>query len=234
LSPSDNLSDNVLNFIKTLDYLRGQKIKPFIVYAGTITQVGIVDGLLINEDLKDEPRTFYDLGKLTAEKYLLQYIEEGWLEGCSIRLPNVFGAVSIQQSKNRGIIDKLLRDALVGKNLEIYGEGNWVRDYLYIDDVTAALEITLLKKNELNGKYFCIGTGEATSLLNAFQKIVNIVGESTGNYVDIIKINIPKNSSKIDFRNSVVDSRKFINATNWSAKYTLEKGLRKCLLTIES
>ncbi len=66
-NPVLDLSVNVLGFLNLLQVLRVQSSPPFVVLAGTATQVGLVDQLPIHEGMADRPITFYDRSKLTAE-----------------------------------------------------------------------------------------------------------------------------------------------------------------------
>ena len=80
---------------------------PFVVYAGTATEVGLTSNeLKVDESYCDRPITFYDISKLTAENYLLQFVREGWLKGCSLRLCNVYGGMKNRKNIERGTYSK--------------------------------------------------------------------------------------------------------------------------------
>jgi UDP-glucose 4-epimerase len=95
---------------------------------GTVTQVGLPNVDIISESLTDNPITFYDVGKLCAELYLKQFVNEGWVYGCSLRLSNVYGGSLESQQKDRGIIDKVTQKVINGEEIVIYGDGNFLRD----------------------------------------------------------------------------------------------------------
>lgn len=71
-NPIEDLSVNVLGLLNLLEHFKKQVPPPFVVIAGTATEVGLVEQLPIHESLPDRPITFYDISKLTAEMYLKQ------------------------------------------------------------------------------------------------------------------------------------------------------------------
>ena len=100
----DDLSVNVIGFLYVLELLKKQSSMAFVVYAGTATEVGLTcSELKIDETYCDRPNTFYDISKLTAEQYLLQFVREGWLKGCSLRLCNVYGGMKNGKNVERGV-----------------------------------------------------------------------------------------------------------------------------------
>ena len=223
--PLADLSANLLGLVRLLDYLRTQRKSPFVLLAGTVTQAGVTDKFTISEELNDKPITFYDLSKLTAEKYLLQYIKEGWVNGCVLRFANVFGRYNSEQQSDRGIIDKIYRLAVKGERITIYGDGLCFRDYIFIDDVISSMLITFKNKENTNGRSFCIGTGIKTTVKDAFLEVISIAEKNTGFRVSYENSSPPEYFSEIEFRNAVIDSSAFTQATGWRPKYDFKTGI---------
>ena len=93
----------------------------------------------INEECLINPQTFYDVGKLANEMYLEQYVREGRLKSCiTLRLSNIYGAHQISTENERGFLDRCIWNAINGANLNMYGDGNYLRDYLHIEDAVEA------------------------------------------------------------------------------------------------
>jgi nucleoside-diphosphate-sugar epimerase len=224
--PIGDLSANVFGFLTLLEYFRRQEQSPFVVLAGTVTEVGLTPHLPIHEALPDHPITFYDISKLTAEMYLKQYIREGWVTGCCLRFANVFGRREATQQADRGILDKIFSRALTGQNITIYGDGSYLRDYIFIDDVVSALEVAPQFPEQTNGRTFCIGTGVGTTLKEAFLKVSALATCITGVQVEHFYVVPPSELSDIEFRHAVIDSSAFREATGWSPQYDFETGLQ--------
>lgn len=223
--PAGDLAANVTGLLRLLAHFRQQPVPPFVVLAGTVTQAGLVDPLPINEAVSDRPVTFYDISKLTAEMYLTQYVREGWIRGCTLRLSNVYGRSKAGQQQDRGVIDKILRRAMSGEDLTIYGDGGYVRDYVFIDDVVSAFVMASECAARTNGRTFCIGTGRGVTLKEAFLKAIALAATVTGKTVACRQVPPPPGMSAIEFRNAVIDSSAFRQATGWVPRYDLEAGL---------
>jgi nucleoside-diphosphate-sugar epimerase len=223
--PMGDASMNVLGLLGLMEYLKSLSSKPFLVIAGTVTEVGMTDQIPINEAMVDRPVTFYDISKLAAEMYLMQYVREGWLRGCSLRLANVFGRRSPSQQEDRGILDRVFGRAVAGGSVTIYGDGRYLRDYIFIDDVVSALVLAAKSADRTDGRYFCIGSGRGVSLKDAFLKVMSIAAEVTGVHAYHEYVPPPEDLAKIEFRNAVVDSNAFSQATGWRPNFDFEEGL---------
>ena len=224
--PSRDLLINTAGFVKLLNQLRKQSRQPFVVFAGTATQVGLTDVLPIDEGRCDHPATFYDISKLAAEMYLKQFVAEGWLAGCSLRLANVYGYSHPTQSAERGILDKVFKAALRGAEITIYGDGNYLRDYIFIEDVVSALLAAPAHKEKVNGGHFLVGSGQGISLKDAFARVVDLAAQITGTRARVVHVDPPKDISGIEFRNAIMDTSAYRGATGWAPAFDLAAGLR--------
>jgi nucleoside-diphosphate-sugar epimerase len=223
--PIADLSANVLGFLRLLDYLKGRRHPAFVVLAGTATEVGLTDELPIHEGMPDRPITFYDISKLTAEMYLRQYVREGWVRGCALRLSNVFGRSQPGQRRDRGIIDKVFGRAVSGQSINIYGNGDQIRDYIFIDDVVSAFTLAPIHAERTNGRAFLIGTGKGTTLKDAFMQVIAMAASITGTRVELEHVAPPAGLSDIETRNAVIDASAYTKATGWSVQYNFDEGL---------
>ena len=224
-NPIADLSANVLALLNLLDHFRRQKRCPFVVLVGTVTEVGLTDQLPINESLPDYPITFYDISKLTAEIYLKQYVREGFVNGCSIRLSNVFGRNQPGQQKDRGILDKIFSMAISGQNINVYGDGSFIRDYLFLDDVVSALVLASENNERTNGRMFCLGSGQGISLKDAFLKVIDTAALVTGRKVELVHVPHPDGLSAIEYRNAIIDASGFTQATGWLPRYSFDDAI---------
>lgn len=228
--PIEDAMVNVIGSLNLFEYLRALKRKPFVVMSGTATQIGITDKISICEDIPEKPITFYDIGKHATEQYLKQYIREGLLRGCALRLANVYGGLSGGQKSDRGILDKVINQAKRGEEIIIYGDGAFIRDYIYIDDVVTAFISAIENQEKTNGKFYYIGTGKGTSLKSAFEEVVKSFANVNEINSRIEHVVMPDDISEIDLRNAIVDSSLFKKDTGWSPKFDLDNGLREVLI----
>ena len=223
--PLTDLNVNVTGFVRLLEYLRAQRSPPFVVFTGTVTEVGLTERLPITEDMPDRPVTFYDISKLTAELYLRQYVREGWVKGCTLRLANVYGGSRPGQQRDRGILDRVLAKAMAGERVIVYGDGMNLRDYIYIDDVVSALILAPKHAATTNGRSFNIGTGRGIALKDAFAKVAALAGPRASGTPVFEHVACPSDLSDIDRRNAIIDSSAFTAATGWRPQFDFETGL---------
>jgi len=131
-SPVDDVGINVLPMLYILEACRKQKAKPVVLFASTVTISGLPEKIPVDETHPDNPITIYDLHKQMAENYLKYYIRSGNVNGAVLRLSNVYGPGPASSRSDRGVLNMMIRRAISGEPLTVYGGGNQVRDYVYV------------------------------------------------------------------------------------------------------
>jgi nucleoside-diphosphate-sugar epimerase len=227
--PLADLEANVLPMLNLLEVCREQNRQPVIIFSGTATEVGMPEELPVNENCIDKPVTIYDIHKLLAESYLKHYCQLGIVQGTILRLANVYGPGPKSSSPDRSMINTMIRNALMGEELTIYGKGAFLRDYVYIEDVISALLKAVVYIKQLNGQHFLIGSGCGHTIADAINLIAERSALKTGQRALVRHIQPPPGLSVIESRNFVADTGNFARLTGWQAHYSLEQGLDKTL-----
>lgn len=231
-NPVNDLNQNILPMVYLLETCRQQKIKPVILFSGTVTESGMLAYLPVDETHPDNPITVYDLHKLISENYLKYYCRQNLVKGTILRLANVYGPGPKSSNSQRGILNLMVRKALQGEDLVLYGTGEYSRDYVYVQDVARAFLNAAVNIDKLNGNHYVIGTGKGTTLAEAFNLVVEKTFARTGKKVKINSIKPPAELSLIEKRNFIGDSRKFISATGWKADYSLSQGIEAVIQSV--
>lgn len=227
--PESDWKTNVLPMIHLLETCRKKAIRPIIIFSGTVTEVGIPTSLPVNEEPKDLPVTIYDLHKLWAEQYLAHYVNEGLVRGTTLRLSNVYGPGPKSSSNDRGFINLMMIKAIAGETLTIYGEGKYLRDYVFVEDVVDAFLRVPNRIEQVNGRYFVIGSGQGYTVAEAVNMVAQQVAERTSGMVEVKHISPPFQQSPIETRNFVADTTNFREATGWRGCRFLEEGISRTL-----
>ena len=221
----DSLNSTILP-LQHLD-LMARKLgrKPRVIFASTATIYGLPDTIVTSEDDNIDPITEYDLHKAFAEQQLDMSTRNGVLGGVALRLANVYGSSSLESSSSdRGILNQITRMAFQGKDLTVYGDGNYVRDYICIDDVVSAFLYAAVAKN-IEGELFNIATGVGHTLKEAFSLVADRVSDITKKKVNINEIPWPEGVNPIEKRNFVASIDKFKKFTGWEPTINLDEGI---------
>jgi nucleoside-diphosphate-sugar epimerase len=230
-SVSKDIQTNLLDTIHLIERLSHQARPPALIYAGSMTEYGMGQARAINEKYEIDPQTFYDVGKIASEMYLEQYVREGLLRSCiTLRLANIYGAKQVLNGNGRGFLDRSIKNAIEGKNIEMFGDGNYLRDYLYIEDAVKAFYSAGKIASKVDIEVFNIGTGQGTLLKTALQQIVDGANKLTGKKSRIVEIEYPATAYNIEKRDSISDPSSFMAQTGWVPSIELREGVRRCLM----
>jgi nucleoside-diphosphate-sugar epimerase len=218
---------NLFPIVAMIEACYKNELRPDIIFAGTVTQVGLTDKWPVDEKFKDNPITVYDINKLAAEKYLQYYSNQMGRRAATLRLVNVYGPGPASSNADRNILNAMVRKALKGEVLTIYGEGAFIRDYVYIDDVVRAFLIAGAKMDKLAGNYYVIGTGAGHSIKDMVNIVKGEAGRWTGKKVQVNHVPSPDSLSPIEFRNFIANTNAFKQATGWMAEVSLQEGIKR-------
>lgn len=226
--PSQDFRSNVLPMQQLLAGCRERVHHPIVVFSGTVTQVGIATRLPVNEDAADQPVTIYDRHKLMAEDELKSAASAGVVRGVSLRLPNIYGPGAPVRSGDRDVLNRMIRAAMRGDTLTVYGAGDFLRDYLFIDDAVNAFLMAAVSLDQLNGRHVVVATGQGHSIRDAFAAIAARVEARCGRRVTVTSE--PGHAlTAIEQRHFVGDASRFTAATGWRPACSLAEGIDRTI-----
>lgn len=176
-SNDDPIYDVQSNVVSTLQMLKGmvaRNIKKIIFISSGGTVYGNPQYTPIDEKHPTDPLVSYGITKLTIEKYLNAYRHMHGMQGVCMRVSNPYGERQRFESA-QGAVGVFLHQALVGKTIEIWGDGSITRDYIHVDDVADAF----VKAVNYTGLYnvFNISSGIGTSLNALLDQLEDSLGK---------------------------------------------------------
>ena len=216
---------NVQPLLRLLETCREKGWRPGILFAGSATQVGITDQGPVGESAPDRPVTMYDRHKLMAEAYLEHYAQRGWARGATLRLPNVYGPGPASGARDRGVLNAMMRRALRGEPLTLYGDGRPVRDYLFVDDAIDAFLAAAAHLEDVDGQHFVLGTGVGHTIAEAFALVADRAAAITGRRPAVEAVTPPPAASPLEARTFVADASRFRDRTGWRPRTSLSEGI---------
>ncbi len=222
-SMCDPLTDMEINCRSQLSLLECCRLKNpevAIVFASTRQVYGQPRVLPVSEEHPLIPVDVNGINNLAAEMYYSLYHKVYGMSTVSLRLTNTYGPRMDLKSDTKGFVGIFVRKALRGETIEIYGTGNQLRDFNYVDDVVDAL-ILAGSTRETAGKALNIGHPEPKSLLE-FVEILRKFTEFTYEMVPF-----PPEIGIIDIGDYYSDFHKFHELTGWNPRIDLAAGLEK-------
>ncbi|MFC4002160.1 NAD-dependent epimerase/dehydratase family protein [Prauserella oleivorans] len=167
--PSKTYSENVAITHELLELARMHSVPRFIL-ASTNAVVGDVGTATITPDLALAPLTPYGATKAACEMLLSGYAGAYGMKTCALRFTNVYGP---GMSHKDSFIPRLMRAALTGTGVKVYGTGEQKRDLVFLDDVVRG--IALAWDSGHVGRAI-IGAGKSVSVLDMIEGVREVTG----------------------------------------------------------
>jgi nucleoside-diphosphate-sugar epimerase len=217
--PFNDLRMNTVGPLTVLEVCKSLNREARIVYAGTRQAYGKQDVLPIVEDLILKPVDVNGVNKMAGEWYHMVYHKAYGMPACSLRLVNTYGPRQLVKHARQGFIGWFIRLAIEGREIQVYGDGQQVRGFNYVDDVVEALLRAGTSENVV-GEYFNLGGMQPVTLECLVQTLLRTTG--TGSYR---LVPFPRDREAIDIGNAFSSYMKFHFATGWKPTTSLEEGL---------
>jgi UDP-glucose 4-epimerase len=219
--PETDLEINCRAQLTLLEACRRHNPGVKVVYAGTRQIYGKPASLPVDERHLVRPTDINGINKAAGEYYHLVYDSVFGIRACSLRLSNVYGPRQLVKHNRQGFIGWFIRRAVEGGEIQVYGDGSQLRDFVYVDDVVEAF-LCAGARDALNGDVFNVGGSEPISLRDLVRLLIETAGSGTAAFVEW-----PADKVAIDIGSFYTDSTKFRSATGWRPKVSLEEGLRR-------
>ena len=224
-SPEEDTKLNFLPVVNIIALCQKNSWKRDIIFSGSVTEAGLTPKKSVDEKYPDRPITIYDIHKYASEKYLRYFACQKYGRSVTLRLANVYGPGRESGSADRGILNRMILYALQDKPITLFGGGNYIRDYIYIDDVADAFIQAGRNIARCNGKNFIISTNHGYTLKEAVLIIKEILQSHMHKSLHIHNQPFPENLSPIEKRNFVGNNSHFCKITHWHPRYTLYQGI---------
>lgn len=163
------------------------------------------------EELPPAPLSPYAESKWEGEKLC----SSAALPAVPLRFFNVYGPRQDPQGPYAAAVPKLLQAALAGSALPIHGDGRQTRDFVYVEDVTAALT-HVATHSSCHGVYN-VASGRSVSILELAQTILSVTGSKSA------IAHLPTREADIRHSSASVER---LRSTGWRPAFTLESGLK--------
>lgn len=222
-SPVYDVETNVIPTIRLIDACIEYNARKLVFLSSGGTVYGIPATLPLPEDSPLQPITPYGVSKVTIEKYLALYHYHDGLQYTVLRLSNPYGPRQNPHS-GQGVIAAWVDRIRKGMPVEIWGDGEVVRDYLFIEDAIEGIKLAAMAQSSLNT--FNIGSGIGYSLNQIYQFMCEVAGRQVGL--------VYKPTRKVDVPVNILDPELMGKTFGWEPKIDIISGIRRTFAILET
>lgn len=218
---------NVSGFLNMLVASRDAKVKRF-VYAASSSTYGDSEGLPKVEEVIGKPLSPYAITKYVNELYAEIFSRTYGLETIGLRYFNVFGRKQDPNGAYAAVIPKFVMQLMQLESPKINGDGNYSRDFTYIDNVILMNELAMTTQNPaaVNTVY-----NTAYGDRNTLNNLVDYLKEYLSKYnPEIAEVNIEYGPNRAgDIPHSLASIEKAKKLLGYDPKYSLQEGLKEAV-----
>ncbi|MCK6629408.1 MAG: NAD-dependent epimerase/dehydratase family protein [Anaerolineae bacterium] len=219
LYPQEYNNTNVGGTVAIMEAMRDAGVKR-VVLASSGAVYGEQEVDKVNEALPPYPDSPYGVSKLAAEGYVRTIGGLWGIETVALRIFNAYGPGQAVPPTHPPVIPQFIRQILGDGSLIIFGQGEQIRDYIYVDDVVQAL-VAAATAEGINRQVINIGTGSGTSI----RQLVGLIEKVSGRKAQtIFNPSISGGVSSL-----VADTSRARRLLDFKPQITLEEGLTRLI-----
>jgi len=215
--PAPFIQTNVIGTYTLLESALKNKIKRFhhISTDEVFGALSLKSKEKFNEKNPYKPRSPYAASKAASDHLVRAYHTTYGLPITISNCSNNFGPYQFPEK----LIPLAITNILEGKKVPIYGDGLYVRDWLYVEDHVRAIEL-ILKKGKIGETYLIGGLTENITNLEVIKRVLNIMGKDES-WIEFVK-DRPGHD-----RRYAIDWSKINKELGWQPKYNFDEALRR-------
>ncbi len=221
--PHTDLDINCRSQLTLLEACRHHNPATKVVYASTRQIYGRPDVLPVTERHLVRPTDVNGINKAAGEYYHLVYNNVFGVRACALRLTNVYGPRQLLRHNRQGFIGWFIRLVLENREIEVFGDGSQVRDFVYVDDAVEAF-LVAGATDTVNGEAFNVGGYEHIAHRDLVAMLVTLAGQGSFKFIEW-----PKEKKVIDIGSFYADSSLFMARTGWAPSVNLRDGFARTL-----
>ena len=218
---------NVGGFLNMLVAARDNGVKRF-VFAASSSTYGDSESMPKVEDIIGKPLSPYAITKYVNELYADIFSKTYGLETIGLRYFNVFGRKQDPNGAYAAVIPKFVSQLMKGESPVINGDGNYSRDFTYIDNV---IEANLLSLVTTNGKaintVYNVAYGDRNTLNDLMRYLKEYLSEFDSKILNVDVIYGPNRAGDIPHSHASVQKAK--ENLNYNPQFTLQQGLKEAV-----
>ncbi|MBD2187104.1 NAD-dependent epimerase/dehydratase family protein [Pseudanabaena mucicola] len=221
--PQTDLDINASAQLSILEACRQANPDIKIIFASTRQLYGKPDYLPVDEKHPIRPVDVNGINKLAGEWYHLLYSNVYGIRACALRLTNTYGPGMRVKDARQTFLGIWVRQILENQPIKVFGDGQQLRDFNYVDDCVEAL-LLAASQEIANGKVYNLGSSEVINLKDLAHLLTDLSECATYELVPF-----PPERKAIDIGDYYSDFSLIQQELGWTPKIDLREGLKKTL-----
>lgn len=221
LDPFTDADINYIGHLSVLEAVKNFNPTAKILYSGSRLQFGKILSNPVDESHPLNPLTPYAVNKTAAEDLYLFYHRAFNIPVIIFRIANPYGPRCQMQHSKYSIVNWFIRAAIEDKEIRVFGDGNQIRDYIYVEDLAAAM-LSAAFNDKLTGEIFNVGSGVGTRFKDMVTAIVKIVGKGKIKFQPW-----PQDYLNVETGDYITNITKITTSLGWKPDTSLEEGIEK-------
>lgn len=218
---------NVSGFLNMLIAARDAKVKRFI-YAASSSTYGDSQGLPKVEDVIGKPLSPYAITKYVNELYADIFSKTYGLETIGLRYFNVFGRKQDPNGAYAAVIPKFVMQFMKYESPVINGDGNYSRDFTYIDNVIQMNELAMTATNpEALNTIYNTAFGDKTTLTQLVEMLKDYLSVFDPKIANVAVLHGPSRAG--DIPHSLASIEKAKRLLGYNPKFSIQEGLKEAV-----
>jgi UDP-glucose 4-epimerase len=163
------------------------------------------------------------INKISGEFYHLVYHQVYGIRASSLRLTNTYGPRQLIRHNRQGFIGWFVRQAALGEQIQIFGDGRQKRDFNHVDDVVDAF-LRAGASDAADGQVVNLGDEHPVSLAELVRLLLDVAGGGS-----FVMVPFPPERKRIDIGDFYADITRAKATLGWTPRVALREGLAQTL-----
>jgi UDP-glucose 4-epimerase len=179
--PEEAVSVNVYGTYQVMEAARRLDIGR-VVFCSSASTYGVPVEMPVTEAHPQRPLNLYGVTKMAGEKIVNTYWDNYGIETVNLRFGNIYGVGVFTRWDT--VIPKFVNQGMSGEPLTVYGDGEYSRDFVHVQDISEAMMLSLIKEG-IGGETFNVG-GETLTVNQIADIVKEEIAAETGGAAEAV------------------------------------------------
>jgi len=218
--PEEAVSVNVYGTYRVMEAARRLDVGR-VVFCSSASTYGVPVEMPVTEDHLQRPLNLYGVTKVAGEQIVNMYWDNYGIETVNLRFGNIYGVGVFTRWGT--VIPKFVNQGMSGESLTVYGDGEYSRDFVHVQDISEAMMLSLTKEG-IGGETFNVG-GETLTINRIADIVKEEIASETGGIAEAVNT-APRHGETKKFSYDLTKIRDVLGFQN---RWTVREGVRQLI-----